>query len=173
MTHFFSIIQVMLITNLYISQRHVHIAEKSHGVQLEYMQLQKSKEAETCHQVFKLTSGNPPVTYETYKDRIDNRVEGTCEWFLHHQSFVSWVARSSRAGPLLVSADPGCGKSVLAKYLVDEGLVSHGLPESAAVCYFFFKDALQDSLNQALCAVLHQLFSHRPSLIKHALTEFS
>ncbi|KAH7115345.1 hypothetical protein B0J13DRAFT_590472 [Dactylonectria estremocensis] len=78
------------------------------------------------------------------------------------------------ASPLLkkklVTADPGCGKSVLAKYLID-----HGLPRSTrstTICYFFFKDQDQNTVRQALCALLHQLFSQKPSLIEHAMTQF-
>jgi ankyrin repeat protein len=86
-------------------------------------------------------------------------------WFLRHDHFQAWLNRES--GPLLVTADPGCGKSVLAKYLID-----HGLPRSATICYFFFKDQDQNIIRQALCALLHQLFSLKPSLIKHAMPEF-
>jgi hypothetical protein len=56
---------------------------------------------------------------------------------------------------------------VLAKYLIDEFL-----PQSATICYFFFKDKDQNTIRQALCALLHQLFSHKPSLIKHAMPQF-
>jgi hypothetical protein len=56
---------------------------------------------------------------------------------------------------------------VLAKYLID-----HGLPRSTTTCYFFFKDQDQNTVRQALCALLHQLFSQKPSLIKHAMTQF-
>jgi hypothetical protein len=54
-------------------------------------------------------------------------------WLLDHPHLQEW--RRREPGPLPVSADPGCGKSVLAKYLID-----HVLPESSTVCYFFFKD---------------------------------
>jgi ankyrin repeat protein len=76
-----------------------------------------------------------------------------------------WVKQDS--GPLLVSADPGCGKSVLAKYLVD-----HVLPRSATVCYYFFKDQDQNTVRQALCALLHQLISQKPTLIQHAMKQY-
>lgn len=87
-------------------------------------------------------------------------------WFLNHVRFQKWLEQES--GVLLVSADPGCGKSVLAKYLIE-----HGLPRSATICYFFFKDQDQNTVRQALCAVLHQLFSQKPSLIEHAMERFT
>jgi hypothetical protein len=79
--------------------------------------------------------------------------------------------KQDESGPLLITADPGCGKSVLAKYLID-----HGLPQSAtctSICYFFFKDQDQNTCRQALCALLHQLFSQKPALIaKHAVPQY-
>ncbi|KAG8427368.1 hypothetical protein J3459_006763 [Metarhizium acridum] len=91
------------------------------------------------------------------------RIERTCQWFLRHEHFQAWVEQES--GPLLVTADPGCGKTVLAKYLVDHGL------SRTTICYLFFKDQDQSTVGQAFCALLHQLFSQKPSLIKHAMME--
>lgn len=123
-----------------------------------------SDEEARCHQQFRLTNSTKDATYEWYKDRIPKRVEGTCEWFLGHPNFQHWLKRAS--GPLLVSADPGCGKSVLARYLIDHVLPGEG---EATICYFFFKDQDQNTIQQALCAVLHQLFREKPALIKHAI----
>ncbi|KAL7794854.1 hypothetical protein V8C43DRAFT_321631 [Trichoderma afarasin] len=104
------------------------------------------------------------ATYEWYKDLVEERVEGTCMWLLHHKYFQKWLHQES--GPLVITADPGCGKSVLAKYLID-----HGLPRSATICYFFFKDQDQNTIRQALCALLHQLFTQKPVLINHAIAQ--
>lgn len=98
---------------------------------------------------------------------MEERVEDTCLWFLRHEYFQIWLKQES--GPLLVTADPGCGKSVLAKYLIN-----HELPRSGSetICYFFFKDQDQNTSRQALCAIIHQLFSQKPLLIKHAIPQF-
>ncbi|EHK48577.1 hypothetical protein TRIATDRAFT_191145, partial [Trichoderma atroviride IMI 206040] len=104
--------------------------------------------------------------YEWYKDRVEDRAKNTCLWFLKHDNFQKWMNQES--GPLLVTADPGCGKSVLAKYLID-----HELPQPATICYFFFKDQDQNTSRQALCALLHQLFAQKPALIKHAMPQFN
>jgi hypothetical protein len=55
--------------------------------------------------------------YEQFKDRNPDRLEGTCEWFLQHERYHEWQQKES--GLLWVSADPGCGKSVLARSLID------------------------------------------------------
>lgn len=50
--------------------------------------------------------------YEETKAQNPDRVPGTCEWFLQHPTYRKWFDAS---GPnlLWVTADPGCGKSVL------------------------------------------------------------
>lgn len=64
---------------------------------------------------------------------------------------------------LWVSANPGCGKSVLVKYLVDSVLQTTRLQ---TICYFFFKDDFADqrTATGALCCILHQIFTKRPDL---------
>ena len=89
-------------------------------------------------------------------------------WFLSQPAYKDWIDEPE--GCLLVSADPGCGKSVLAKALIDHELV-RACP-GAIICYFFFKDQVQNKLCMALCALLHQLFDAEPRLIKHAQAKF-
>ena len=72
-----------------------------------------------------------------------------------------------------ISADPGCGKSVLAKALIDEDLWSPA-PSAPNICYFFFKEnEEQNSLATALCAILHQLFGNQPNLLHRAIDIWS
>ncbi|KAK0755584.1 hypothetical protein N5P37_011826, partial [Trichoderma harzianum] len=148
-----------------IAEDHRDIAKEQLQVQKDFAKERLSKEEQECHQIFRLIASGKDATYEWYKDRVEKRVEDTCLWFLKHEHFQTWLKQES--GPLLVSADPGCGKSVLDKYLID-----HRLPRSATICYFFFKDQDQNTVRQALCALLHQLFSQKTSLIKHAMTQF-
>ena len=100
--------------------------------------------------------------YSDRKDRNPERVEGTCEWFTSHQRFRNWH-ESKTSSLLWVSADPGCGKSVLAKYLADTVLPSTAL---RTTCYFFFKDDFEDqrSAVSALCCILRQLFIQNNTL---------
>ncbi|KAL4783423.1 ankyrin [Aspergillus varians] len=148
-----------------VSEEHRDITKQLLQTGKDFANERTSTKEHEIHQLFRLTDGGKDATYEWYKDRVEERVEGTCMWFLHHEHFQKWLSQES--GPLLVTADPGCGKSVLAKYLTD-----HVLPQSATVCYFFFKDQDQNSVRQALCALIHQLFSQKPSLIKHAKPQY-
>ena len=84
---------------------------------------------------------------------------------LEHSKFVEW-RQSSKDDLLWISADPGCGKSVLSKSLIDQELQN---TSTHTVCYFFFKDNQeQDRLATALCALLHQLFAGQRHLLRHA-----
>ncbi|KAN0070591.1 hypothetical protein V8E54_011460 [Elaphomyces granulatus] len=107
--------------------------------------------------------------YRDRKERNPDRVPGTCEWFVAHELFRDWQeSKSSRM--LWVSADPGCGKSVLAKYLVDSVLAS---TDSRTICYFFFKDDFEDqrSIVCALCCILHQPFLQKRMLLSEKIFE--
>jgi hypothetical protein len=93
-------------------------------------------------------------------------VSSTCQWVLNHERYHSWH-ENSRDSLLWISADPGCGKSVLAKSLIDNELRN---TEEHTICYFFFKDnKAQDNIATALYALLHQLFTHQPYLIRDAV----
>jgi hypothetical protein len=106
--------------------------------------------------------------------RNEDRVSGTCEWFIEHERYKFWKQELDTS-LLWVSADPGCGKSFLASFLVDKLFAFDSQSKQAStVCYFFFKDDndKQKTASSALCAVLHQLFRAKTSLVKHAMTEF-
>ncbi|OQD68167.1 hypothetical protein PENPOL_c003G02254 [Penicillium polonicum] len=108
-----------------------------------------------------------------YKDRKDingKRVPGTCEWFTSHPQFTRWN-ESVHSELLWVSAEPGCGKSVLTRYLADEYLPS----VTRTVCYFFFKDGYQDQTRatNALASILRQLLFAQPHLVQDSVLDMS
>ncbi|KAF1965940.1 hypothetical protein BU23DRAFT_664180 [Bimuria novae-zelandiae CBS 107.79] len=100
--------------------------------------------------------------YEDRKNVNCDRIPGTCEWFTNHPLFGEFNDNSD-SRLLWVSADPGCGKSVLAKYLVDEILPTPG----RTVSYFFFKDGFPDqqSASVAMCSLIRQILLKRPDLL--------
>lgn len=106
------------------------------------------------------------MNYEAQKDRNPMATSNTCRWFLNHSHYHRW--RDSTTSELLwVSADPGCGKSVLARTLIDEAFESMGWDP----CFFFFRsdgDQSQNTPSAALCAILHQLFSRYRHLVEYA-----
>lgn len=135
-----------------ITQRETHHQEELAKV--------LTKEQQDLHQAFKTSK------YEAYKNINQDRANDTCQWLFENSQYESWVNNNS-SDLVWISADPGCGKSVLAKSLVDKDLES----TSALICYFFFKDNdEQNSLATALCAILHQLFGFKPELLRHAIS---
>ena len=167
---------------LALEEQHLKVSEDLRDISTEQRDIQKQHLELTrdmtgrgrynegnYHLLFRVKGGTQDNKndgdYEWYKNRIESRVEGTCKWFLDHPKYKTWT--SEPCGPLIVSADPGCGKSVLAKYLID-----HELPGEATVCYFFFKDQDQNTIQQALRALLHQLLVQKPVLARHVRSEY-
>ncbi|KAI9862582.1 MAG: hypothetical protein M1813_004434, partial [Trichoglossum hirsutum] len=107
--------------------------------------------------------------YRERKERNGERIPGTCEWFTNHSRFHNWNGER-KSSLLWVSADPGCGKSVLVKHLVDHILPS---TDKRTTCYFFFKDDFTDqkSATNAVCAILRQLFLARPHLLRDSILD--
>ncbi|KAL1855493.1 hypothetical protein Plec18167_007085 [Paecilomyces lecythidis] len=118
-----------------------------------------AEQQQRCHQTFKTSP------YGQFKNINPNRVKGTCQWALKNERYTRWL-ESECSDLLWISADPGCGKSVLAKSLINDEFRTLG----SSVCYFFFKDNdNQRNLETALCAILHQVFDQQPQLLRHAL----
>lgn len=113
--------------------------------------------------------------YERHKNRNPERTPGTCEWVFNHSQYLNWNLKNS-SSLLWVSADPGCGKSVLASFLVDK-FKSFEFQEvvPSTVCFFFFKDDSDEQNNavSAVSSILHQLFSAAPELITLALKQYN
>jgi hypothetical protein len=124
-----------------------------------------SKEKKECLASFNISD------YEFHLAEIDHPVFGTCRWILDHERYIHWK-EDSVSSLLWLSADAGCGKSVLANYLITY-LKSLGIPKPN-VCFFFFKDGLHqqaDSIH-ALSAILHQIFSSQPELLEYAASKY-
>ncbi|KAL8855282.1 MAG: hypothetical protein Q9178_008069 [Gyalolechia marmorata] len=129
-----------------------------------------SAEESDCRQLFWPTG----IDYASQKDQNPKRVPWTCLWTLENAKYIQW-RDEKRKKLLLISADPGCGKSVLARCIIDEDL-QQALQNNPSRCvlYYFFKDTSpeQRSAVRAISSILHQLFVSRPHLIRHALPSY-
>ena len=125
----------------------------------------KRKEEAECITLFRTTD------YEFDKNKNPSRVPGTCEWVLNHPVFRKWDQEDG-IGWLWITANPGCGKSVLARFLTED---FHKNKEGTYVCYFFFKDDSETNrcANHALCAILHQLMCYDARMVRHALSAYA
>jgi len=151
-----------------LAQRHLEVDIEKLDIQRQIYEKSLSDDQRKCRQLFRLARNDKDSSYESYKSRVADRLEGTCEWFLEQPHLGQWLEDDK--GLLIVSADPGCGKSVLAKHLIDNVLPQSN--PSATICYFFFKDGEQNTQKQAICALLHQIFTSKPHLIELAMKNF-
>jgi protein SERAC1 len=87
---------------------------------------------------------------------------------LNNKKYKHWE-ESLESSLLWISADAGCGKSVLTTFLIDIH-EKRKREKATIVCYFFFKNDNdeQKSSTYALCAILHQIYTSQPELLKHA-----
>jgi hypothetical protein len=109
--------------------------------------------------------------YMFYKNMNPEPSLGTCQWLLRHKTFVKW--QKTELNLLLILLEPGCGKSVLARSLVDCCQAGNPLTtladESAMnICYFFFQDESESrrEARYAISAILHQLLAQNDSQLK-------
>ncbi|KAK0742692.1 hypothetical protein B0T18DRAFT_305669, partial [Schizothecium vesticola] len=113
--------------------------------------------------------------HASHRWTISRPVSGTCRWFLQHQKYISW-RDADRSNLLWVSGDPGCGKSVLSSFLVDQLTANppHGkmpassVPVPYVTVYFFCDDKIQEHRDapSIVRSILHQLVADRPSLVR-------
>ncbi|KAL8863359.1 MAG: hypothetical protein Q9178_000039 [Gyalolechia marmorata] len=137
-----------------------HLEKSADNLNRRQVERYENSRARDCHRIFKTSD------YESLKNLNPDRADGTCEWVFKHPSYREWY-HNGYDDFLWISADPGCGKSVLSKSLIDRDLSES---QAHRVCYFFFKDNEdQNSLTLALCALIHQLFTDQPGLIQHAI----
>ena len=114
------------------------------------------------------------MDYVSQKNQNPRRVLDTCLWTLENSKYIKW--RDDDTKKLLwISADPGCGKSVLARCIIDEDLPKV-FPNNSSnrILYYFFKDTSpeQRSATRAISTILHQLFASQPRLIPYALPSY-
>ncbi|KAJ5932870.1 hypothetical protein N7516_007359, partial [Penicillium verrucosum] len=74
-------------------------------------------EQQKCHRAFYISN------YTEHKDINPMRTEGTCQWALQSTEYIRWQ-KSCYNDLIWLSADPGCGKSVLAKSIIDNCLLA-------------------------------------------------
>jgi hypothetical protein len=151
------------------------VAESINQIEIgrqERLKLAREKEERKAQMNFLRLLHNS--NYEAHKDRYPPAVPGTCQWLIRHDKYQHWRQKQS-SDLLWLSADAGCGKSVLLSYLVDHLKSSENkiqVPE--VVCYFFFKEdnSEQKDAVHAISAILHQLYTAQPWLLGQVTGQF-
>ncbi|PYI12556.1 hypothetical protein BO78DRAFT_424987 [Aspergillus sclerotiicarbonarius CBS 121057] len=112
------------------------------------------------------------MDYAETKSRIDPPFESTCEWLRENSTYKQWIDQPFDR--LFVVADPGIGKSVLAKSVIDE-FQKVQETEDIFVCYYFFEKsvAYRKNLSMALCALIHQVVMEHGDSTSNLLSDLS
>lgn len=109
--------------------------------------------------------------YASERERIPRWTPGSCKWILQQEQYRSWI-QDKKSSFLWLSGGRGCGKTVLASFLVEE-LKSQNSQSSlpGTVCCLFFNANNKDYKNPstALCTLLHQLLNHKDQAIRESL----
>ncbi|KFY80330.1 hypothetical protein V499_00804 [Pseudogymnoascus sp. VKM F-103] len=99
---------------------------------------------------------------------IARYTDGTCNWFLGHNRYAAWEdGQIPEARLLWIYGEPGSGKSVLSKFLIEHNQRHEEPTASTKLCFFFCKEnaKLQKTGASILRGLLYHVFQKDPSLI--------
>ncbi|UKZ84350.1 uncharacterized protein TrAFT101_000261 [Trichoderma asperellum] len=99
--------------------------------------------------------------YKAFRiDKVGDRTPGTLNWFLNNDLYQCWTSANSPSG-LWIQGSPGQGKTMLAKFILEQ-LEASALASDppAAVIYFFFYDQDESirTAGAAMRSLVKQLF---------------
>ncbi|KAK4207908.1 hypothetical protein QBC37DRAFT_264704, partial [Rhypophila decipiens] len=111
--------------------------------------------------------------YRSVLERVQRRFPESCSWILESEAFTKWT-RADPSHSFWLRGDPGQGKSVIARYFVEEVI-----PQAVTNCtiardnrrackpivaYFFcsYQSPETKSLRSLLCSLIHQLLTQLP-----------
>jgi hypothetical protein len=102
-----------------------------------------------------------------YKENLPRPVDGTCSWIVEDAVFLSWLS-GQQSSLLWITGHAGCGKSMLAAFIVDYLKSRCRAPET--VCYFFVVEHIDKQNNSLsiLRSIIAQFLRQRRDLIYHA-----
>ncbi|EME89542.1 uncharacterized protein MYCFIDRAFT_76886 [Pseudocercospora fijiensis CIRAD86] len=117
---------------------------------------------------------DPEVDLTKALDRTRaGRTPGTCEWVLRNEDFKAWQAAEAPQ-LLLVTGEPGIGKTVLATFLVDHFKPQHETKDSTFAYFFCMNaEARQSTGLGILRGLLLLLLRKQPALCDHLLNDFA
>lgn len=153
---------------------HDDVAESINQIEIKRQKkLKAAREKEERQAQMKFLRLLHNSNYEAHKDRYPPAVPGTCQWLIRHEKYQHWRQKQS-SDLLWLSADAGCGKSVLLSYLIDHLKSSeHKVQVPEVVCYFFKEDNNeQNDAMHAISAILHQLYTAQPWLLGQVTGQF-
>jgi hypothetical protein len=115
----------------------------------------------------------PFLVLDSIRRTKGEHVPGTCEWILVNPQYTEWAATEG-SQLLCVLGTAGIGKTMIAKYLVDQIEIRAKHSPSTLFLYFFCdnKDETRRKSKAVLRGLLVQLLQQQPSFFKHVQPEY-
>ncbi|KAL8770537.1 MAG: hypothetical protein Q9209_003793 [Squamulea sp. 1 TL-2023] len=154
------------------SLSHMMEASDSRAMVLaNHRQLEKVKKQDAHKRII---AAIPSVDYITKHKKLQSlRHEGTCTWVLRHNVYRNWY-NAVRSSTLCCSGIPGCGKTILASFIVD-ALQSAAVSRKASIIYYYCDYADQRTLetDRILGTILKQFLSngHIPEAVEKLIPQ--
>lgn len=98
-----------------------------------------------------LSPPNPSTNHNAAKEK---HLEGTGQWFLESNEFLTWIASPNSA--LWLHGIPGCGKTILSSTIIQH---LHHIAEKKDLVYFFFdfSDTSKQTFDKMIRSLIFQL----------------
>lgn len=115
---------------------------------------------------------------QTRSSSVNDATSGTCEWLLHHETYIRWI--TSYHGLFWIKGKPGSGKSTLLKFAFNCQKNLSSTTTSAAnsdiFLSFFFHDRgeeLQRTPFGLFRSLLHQVLKQAPDALSDLVGDFT
>ncbi|KAK4080934.1 hypothetical protein Trihar35433_2039 [Trichoderma harzianum] len=114
----------------------------------------------------------------TRSSGVNDATSGTCEWLLHHKTYIRWI--TSNHGLFWIKGKPGSGKSTLLKYAFnyqkDLFSAANNTASSDIFLSFFFHgrgEELQKTPFGLFRSLLHQILKQAPDALSDLVDDFT
>ncbi|KAF5548235.1 ankyrin repeat domain-containing protein [Fusarium mexicanum] len=92
---------------------------------------------------------------------IRDAYPGTYDWILNHNTYKSWFDKPFQ--PLYISGNPGSGKTILMKHIL-QAINLERTPSQSVASFFFHGGGENHSVASLLSSLLHQLLETTPAM---------
>ncbi|KAK2765812.1 pfs domain-containing protein [Colletotrichum kahawae] len=99
---------------------------------------------------------SPPDPSTNDNKALQQRHEGTGQWFLDSQEYSNW--KTTQKSSLWLHGIPGCGKTILSSIVVQDLRSTEPYARSLLFFYFDFTDTSKQSLEKAIRSLIAQLY---------------
>lgn len=105
-----------------------------------------------------------PDPSTNYNKALDQRQEGSGQWFLQSSAYSAW--KTEQKSFMWLYGIPGCGKTILSSTVIED-MEKRDASQKPLYFYFDFTDNRKQSLENAVRSLIIQLYSKRVDVRRH------